>query len=98
MSAAVPVDPFGRLSALFGPALFRAASADGRAAEPVSFSLDLAGAAWTDACPPAAVEARVERATRTLVFVSGEIRKPDGGLLAVASAVFRVVGVDAPGA
>lgn len=38
---------------------------------------DLAPRAW------------VERATRSLVFAQGELRRPDGALAASASAVFR---------
>nr|WP_295112322.1 hypothetical protein [uncultured Caulobacter sp.] len=34
----------------------------------------------------------VERATRSLVFAQGELRRPDGALAASASAVFRRAG------
>jgi len=34
-------------------------------------------------------KAWVERATRSLVFAQGELRRPDGALAASASAVFR---------
>lgn len=41
-----------------------------------------------------ALESRawVERATRSLVFAQGELRRPDGALAASASAVFRRAG------
>ncbi|MET3663878.1 hypothetical protein [Caulobacter sp. 1776] len=47
---------------------------------PVAASDDLAPKAW------------VERATRSLVFAQGELRRPDGALAASASAVFRRAG------
>ena len=37
-------------------------------------------------------EARVERKTRTLLFMSAEAFNADGGRVAVASAVCRIVG------
>lgn len=37
-------------------------------------------------------KAWVERATRSLVFTQGELRRPDGALAASASAVFRRAG------
>ena len=37
-------------------------------------------------------KAWIERATRSLVFAQGELRRPDGGLAASASAVFRRAG------
>lgn len=37
-------------------------------------------------------KAWVERATRSLVFAQGELRRPDGVLAASASAVFRRAG------
>lgn len=42
----------------------------------------------------AAVEPKawIERATRSLVFAQGELRRADGGLAASASAVFRRAG------
>lgn len=64
-----------------------AAGADGRAVAPVSFTLDygaegeLAGARYA---------ARVDRATRSLVFVHGEAVLADGRRAASASGVFRV--------
>jgi acyl-coenzyme A thioesterase PaaI-like protein len=39
-----------------------------------------------------APKAWVERATRSLVFAQGELRRADGGLAASASAVFRRAG------
>ncbi len=38
-------------------------------------------------------KAWIERATRSLVFAQGELRRADGGLAASASAVFRRAGV-----
>ena len=37
-------------------------------------------------------KAWVERATRSMVFAQGELRRPNGALAASASAVFRRVG------
>ncbi|ATC33884.1 hypothetical protein CA606_17000 [Caulobacter vibrioides] len=37
-------------------------------------------------------KAWVERATRSLVFVQGELRRADGGLAASGSAIFRRAG------
>ncbi|MFY8208426.1 MAG: hypothetical protein ACOVOE_03670 [Caulobacter sp.] len=42
---------------------------------------DLDGKAW------------VERATKSLIFAQGELRRADGGLAASASAIFRRSGV-----
>lgn len=39
-----------------------------------------------------ASKAWIERATRSLVFAQGELRRTDGGLAASASAVFRRAG------
>lgn len=47
------------------------------------------GAATADLEP----RAWVERATRSLVFAQGELRRADGALAASASAVFRRAGV-----
>lgn len=66
-----------------------AAAGEGRRVEPVSFTVDY-GAPLHGA--EAAVEVRVERATRTLVFASAEARLPDGRTAATASGVYRVPG------
>lgn len=60
-----------------------------RRVEPVSFSIDY-GAPADGATP--AIEARVDRATRSLVFASAYARLDDGRTAATASAVFRVAG------
>jgi acyl-coenzyme A thioesterase PaaI-like protein len=54
-----------------------------------SMTVDYAGGGATDG-----VESRawVERATRSLVFAQGELRRADGALAASASAVFRRAG------
>lgn len=72
-------------------ALADAAGGDGRAVIPVSFTLEYGAAA--DAAD-AVVAARVDRATRSLVFVHGEAMLADGRRAASASGVFRVK--DAP--
>jgi acyl-coenzyme A thioesterase PaaI-like protein len=68
-------------------ALAEAAGGDGRAVAPLSFTLDY-GAAGDPA--RATVRARVDRATRSLVFVHGEAVFDDGRCAASASGVFRV--------
>lgn len=70
-------------------ALADAAGGDGRAVIPVSFTLDYGVAAGA---PDAAVSARVDRATKSLVFVHGEAVLADGRRAASASGVFRVRG------
>jgi len=63
------------------------AAADGRDVVPVSLTLDYGA----DGDPAeVAVSARVDRATRSLVFVHGEAVLPDGRRAASASGVFRV--------
>lgn len=68
-------------------ALAEAAGADGRAVVPVSFTLDYGVGGESSA---ATVSARVDRATRSLVFVHGEAAFADGRRAASASGVFRV--------
>lgn len=70
-------------------ALADVAGGDGRAVSPVSFTLDYGVAGEPSS---AMVSARVDRATRSLVFVHGEAILADGRRLASASGVFRVVG------
>lgn len=67
-------------------AIAAAAGADGRAVAAVSFSIDF-GAQGPGA---AAISARIDRATKSLVFASGEARLPDGRTAATASGVYRV--------
>ena len=68
-------------------ALAEAAGGDGRPVAPVSFTLDY-GVAGEAA--DASVSARVDRATKSLVFVHGEAVLADGRRAASASGVFRV--------
>jgi acyl-coenzyme A thioesterase PaaI-like protein len=68
-------------------ALADAAGGDGRPVSPVSFTLDYGVGGES---PPAAVTARVDRATRSLIFVHGEAVWADGRRAASASGVFRV--------
>ena len=70
-------------------ALADAAGGDGRVVIPVSFTLDYGTAG--DAAG-ATVAARVDRATKSLVFVHGEAVLADGRKAASASGVFRVKG------
>lgn len=63
-------------------------AADGREVAAVSLTLDY-GVVGDPAT--VAVSTRVERATRSLVFVHGEALLPDGRRAATASGVFRVV-------
>lgn len=60
--------------------------AAGEGAALASMTVDYAGEAGE-----AVLESKgwVERATRSLVFAQGELRRPDGALAASASAVFR---------
>lgn len=69
-------------------ALADAAGGDGRTVSPVSFTLDYGVAGEPSA---AAFAARVDRATKSLVFVHGEAVLADGRRLASASGVFRVM-------
>jgi acyl-coenzyme A thioesterase PaaI-like protein len=64
-----------------------AAAADGRGLAPVSFTIDY-GASGDVA--GAAIEARVDRSTKSLVFASAEARLADGRTAATASGVYRV--------
>ncbi len=68
-------------------ALADAAGGDGRPVAPVSFTLDYG--AGGDASTTT-VAARVDRATRSLIFVHGEAVLADGRRAASASGVFRV--------
>lgn len=63
------------------------AAADGRDLVPVSLTLDY-GAGGDPGL--AVITARVDRATKSLVFAHGEAVLPDGRRAASASAVFRV--------
>jgi len=69
-------------------ALAEAAGADGRPVAPVSITLDY-GAPGEAA--RAVVTARVDRATKSLVFAHGEALLADGRRAASASAVFRIL-------
>ena len=64
-------------------------AADGRDVAPLSLTLDY-GAGGDPA--DVAIAARVDRATRSLIFVHGEAVLPDGRRAASASGVFRVKG------
>ena len=65
------------------------AAADGREVAPVSITLDY-GAGGDPA--QAVIAARIDRSTRSLIFVHGEALMPDGRRAASASGVFRVRG------
>jgi acyl-coenzyme A thioesterase PaaI-like protein len=67
--------------------VLRKAAGEGTAL--ASMTVDYAGEAGA---ADLASKAWVERATRSLVFAQGELRRPDGGLAASASAVFRRAG------
>jgi acyl-coenzyme A thioesterase PaaI-like protein len=67
--------------------VLRKAAGEGTAL--ASMTVDYAGDATDDGLEP---KAWVERATRSLVFAQGELRRPDGALAASASAVFRRAG------
>lgn len=64
-----------------------AAAGEGRSVEPVSFTIDY-GAPANGA--EAAIDARIDRATRSLVFASAFARLADGRTAASASGVYRV--------
>lgn len=64
-----------------------AAAGEERAVIPLSFSVDY-GAASGEEEP--VIEARIDRATRSLVFASAEARLADGRRAAAASGVYRV--------
>jgi len=68
-------------------ALADAAGGVGRAVAPVSFTLDYGAEGDVSG---ARVSARVDRATRSLVFAHGEAVLADGRRAASASGVFRV--------
>lgn len=61
----------------------------GDAAALTSLTIDFAAGGGEGALEP---KAWVERATRSLVFAQGELRRPNGTLAASASAVFRRAG------
>ena len=67
-------------------AALTAAAGEGRKVTPVSFVIDY-GAAGDGA--EAAITTRIDRATKSLVFVSGEARLADGRTAAAASGVYR---------
>ena len=67
--------------------VLRKAAGDGTAL--TSMTVDYAGEPGDGALEP---KGWVERATRSLVFAQGELRRPDGALAASASAVFRRAG------
>jgi acyl-coenzyme A thioesterase PaaI-like protein len=69
-------------------AVLRKAAGDDAAL--ASMTVDYAGEVGEGALEP---KAWIERATRSLVFAQGELRRPDGALTASASAVFRRSGV-----
>jgi len=68
--------------------VLRKAAGEGTAL--TSMTVDYGGEGLSDDLEP---KAWVERATRSLVFAQGELRRPDGALAASASAVFRRAGV-----
>lgn len=84
--ARLPDTPAAAAS-LIEPLLLEAA---GPGAEPVSLTLDYGPKGSPG--DSVVVEAAVERATRTLVFVHGRLLTADGAVLATASAVFRRTG------
>ena len=63
--------------------------AAGEGASLTSMTVDYGPATSADDLQP---KAWVERATRSLVFAQGELRRADGALAASASAVFRRAG------
>jgi acyl-coenzyme A thioesterase PaaI-like protein len=63
-----------------------AAAGEGRDVAPVSFTIDFG----TEVSEDFAVSARVERATRSLVFAIGEAQA-EGRTIATASGVYRVL-------
>lgn len=82
-----PLDAPTTASVMLQRALARTAGADGRSLAPVTFQVDFGDLAGAEAVEAAA---RVDRSTRSLVFVSGEARGADGRVLATASAVYRI--------
>ncbi len=88
LSGAIAAEAHDALSALLLTALAVAAG-EGRTVSPASFGAEFTATSLM--AQPVSVEAWVERATRTLVFVAAEARGIDGGRLAAASAVFRVL-------
>ncbi len=64
--------------------VLRKAAGEGTAL--ASMTVDYAGGDAAEGLEP---KAWVERATRSLVFAQGELRRADGALAASASAVFR---------
>ena len=68
-------------------ALADAAGGDGRPVSPVSFTLDYGSGGDVSTTT---IAARVDRATRSLIFVHGEAVLADGRRAASASGVFRV--------
>jgi acyl-coenzyme A thioesterase PaaI-like protein len=85
----VETDPALELAALLHRALASAASVNGRSVAPVTLNLDYAELGEGRTAGP--VSAEVDRATRSLVFVSGDARDAAGRVLASASGVFRVL-------
>jgi len=75
------------LAGVLERALADAAGGDGRQVAPVSFTLDYGAGGDASAV---AVAARIDRATRSLIFVHGEAVLADGRRAASASGVFRV--------
>lgn len=67
--------------------VLRKAAGEGTAL--TSMTVDYASGDFADGLEP---KAWVERATRSLVFAQGELRRADGALAASASAVFRRAG------
>ena len=78
--------PMSELSQALEAALLAVAARE-RRVEPVCFSVDY-GKAANGASP--AIEARIDRATRSLIFASAFARLDDGRTAATASAVYRV--------
>ena len=83
----VAQNDFAALSGLMLDALSEAAS-EGRSPIPASLGVEFTCAAFP--ASHVACIARVERATRTLVFVEAEARDASGVRLCVASGVFKV--------
>ena len=83
---AVLGDGPGAMAALLEPMLLRAAGLSDLT--PVSLTIDHAGRAAPG--ERLAVEGRLDRATRSLVFVSAAARGMAGGAVAAASAVLRI--------
>ena len=68
-------------------AALAAAAGEGRAVEPVSFTVDYVAPA--NGAEPV-VSVRIDRAAKSLIFASAQAVLPDGKTAANASAVFRV--------